>query len=90
MLDQLVVATSLSISFTLGAIAIAQIGPFAERATPVLASVAIGLGMLALIGGLSQLNAEGPAVSQAEARPEFGMSWRPPARRHLDRTEQRP
>ncbi|MDE3748624.1 hypothetical protein [Methylobacterium radiotolerans] len=90
MLDPLIVATSLAISFSVGAIAIAQIGPFAERATPVLASVAIGLGMLALIGGLSQLNAEGAAVSQAEARPEFGMSWRPLAREPLDRTEQRP
>ena len=80
MLDPLIVATSIAVSFTLGAFAIARAGPHADQATAILALVAVVLGMLSLIGGLSQLNGQGPAVSQADARPEFGMSWRPPAR----------
>lgn len=84
MLDPSIVATSIAISFTIGAFAIARAGPHTDKATAVLGVVAVGLGMLSLIGGLSKLNAQGPAVSQADARPEFGMSWRPPARVPLD------
>lgn len=89
MLDPVIVATSIAISFTVGAFAIARAGPHTDQATAILALVAVGLGMLSLIGGLSQLNAQGPAVSQADARPEFGMSWRPP-RAVSDRTVDRP
>jgi hypothetical protein len=80
MLGPHIEASSVAVAFTLGAFAIARAGRYADRATAFLASVAVGLGMLALIAGLSQLNAEGPAVSQADSRPEFGMSWRPSAR----------
>ena len=80
MLDTLTVAAGLAAMFTLGGFAISRAGPYAERATAFLAAVAVGLGMLALIGGLRQLDAQGPAVSQADPRPDYGMSWRPPAR----------
>jgi hypothetical protein len=80
MLDTLMVASGTAIVFTLGAFAIARAGRYADQATVLLASVAVGLGMLALIGGLTRLDAEGSALSQADARPDYGMSWRPSAR----------
>jgi len=84
MLAPHIVSSSIAIAFTLGAFAIARAGRHANRATNLLVLVALGLGMLVLIGGLTQFNAQGPAVSQADARPEFGMSWRPPSRVPLD------
>ncbi|MDP4022995.1 hypothetical protein Q8W71_10200 [Methylobacterium sp. NEAU 140] len=80
MLDTLAVAAGLAAAFTLGGFAISRAGPHADHATAILASVAVGLGMLALIGGLARLDAQGPSVSQADPRPDYGMSWRPPAR----------
>jgi hypothetical protein len=79
-----IVASSVAFAFTLGAFAIVRADRHAERTTAFLASVAVGLGMLALIEGLSRLDAQGPTASQADARPEFGMSWRPPSRVPLD------
>lgn len=80
MLDVLRMASGTAIVFTLGAFMITRAGRYADQATVILASVAIGLGMLALIGGLTRLDAEGSAPSQADARPDYGMSWRPSAR----------
>jgi hypothetical protein len=75
----LAAAASVAAVFTLGGFAISRAGQYAGHATVILIAVAAGLGMLALIGGLTRLDAGGPAVSQAEARPDYGMSWRPPA-----------
>ncbi|QGY03713.1 hypothetical protein MMSR116_18785 [Methylobacterium mesophilicum SR1.6/6] len=80
MLDALKLASATALVFTLGAFAIARTGRHADQATVLLASVAIGLGMLALVGGLTRLDADGSAISQADARPDYGMSWRPSAR----------
>ncbi|MCJ2058203.1 hypothetical protein MKL09_16790 [Methylobacterium sp. J-048] len=78
--DSLAVAASLAAVFTLGGITITRAGPHAGQATVLLAAMATALGMLAGIGALTRLDAQGPAVSRAEARPDYGMSWRPLAR----------
>lgn len=85
MLIALATAASVAAVFTLGGFAITRAGQYAGQTTVILVTVAAGLGMLALIGGLAQLNARGPAVSRAEARPDYGMSWRPLAQRPAER-----
>jgi hypothetical protein len=81
----LAVAAGVSAAFTLGGFAITRAGQYEAQATVILVTVAAGLGMLALIGGLTQLDARGAAVSRAEARPDYGMSWRPPAQAPAER-----
>jgi len=77
MLIALATSASVAAVFTLGGFAITRAGQNAGQTTMILVAVATGLGMLALIGGLSRLDAQGPAISRAEARPDYGMSWRP-------------
>ncbi|MCJ2139449.1 hypothetical protein [Methylobacterium sp. E-066] len=79
MLIALAISTGVSAVFTLGGLVITRAGGYAGQTTVILIAVATGLGVLALIGGLTRLDAGGAAVSQAEARPDYGMSWRPPA-----------
>ncbi|GEN01527.1 hypothetical protein MRA01_60660 [Methylobacterium radiotolerans] len=79
------VAAGVAAVFTLGGFAITRAGRYASQITVILAAVATGLGMLALIGGLTRLDAQGPAVSRAEGRPDYGMSWRPSARAPAER-----
>jgi hypothetical protein len=80
MLIALATAASVAAVFTLVGFAITQAGQYAGQTTVILVTIAAGLGMLALIGGLTQFDARGSDVSRAEARPDYGMSWRPPAR----------
>lgn len=79
MLITFALASSVAAVFTLGGFAITRAGRYTAQTTVILVAVATGLGMLAIIGGLTRLDAQGPAVSRAEARPDYGMSWRPPA-----------
>ena len=79
MLITLAVAAGVAALFTLGGFAVTRGGLYASQTTVILAAVATGLGMLALMVGLAKLDAQGPAASRAEARPDYGMSWRPPA-----------
>ncbi|WP_267424819.1 hypothetical protein [Methylobacterium sp. GC_Met_2] len=85
MLPALATAASIAGVFTLGGISITWAGQYAGQTTVILVVVATGLEMLALIGGLTQLDAHGPAVSRAEARPDYGMSRRPPVQAPAER-----
>lgn len=85
MLIALATAASVAAVFTLGGFAITRAGQYAGQTTVILIAVASGLGVLALIGGLTRLDARGPAISLAEARPDYGMSWRPTAQASVDR-----
>lgn len=73
MLEILIVSASIATAFTLGGFAITQAGRHADHIAAILTSAAVGGGMLALIGGLARLDAQGPTLSQAEARPVYGM-----------------
>ena len=85
MLHALATAASIAAVFTLGGFAITRAGQYAGQTTVILVAVATGLGMLALIGGLTRLDAQRPAISRAEARPDYGMSWRPSAQAPANR-----
>ena len=85
MLITLAISTGVSAVFTLGGLVITRADGCAGQTTVIQIAVATGLGVLAQIGGLTRLDAQGPAISRAEARPDYGMSWRQPAQVSVDR-----